>query len=330
MQAALERLRLGLWAGSAVFLAAAAVNLLGIEITPTIAMFAALSATLAVTLTVLARRPRLETCALRADRTFHTQALMVTALELSTKTTQSEMPAAVVVSNRACAAARQLKHQLGSVWRAPRLAGFVIAVVPVFVATVLFAVSDGDPATSGGAGDPLMSLGLVDQSRLDSDAGLRELRQSITSGATPRNERRDADDSNLPASLAPRYTAAAGASESAVITEARNGPAPVLLVLEGGREAGRAQRTAALSGNRELPGNAPGRRESLWLQRQGEAMAGIGDASRSFDESASPSVPAGPIAQAAAAPPTLSAWTTLTPAEVAYARRYLGKETDND
>ena len=35
-------------------------------------------------------------------------------------------------------------------------------------------------------------------------------------------------------------------------------------------------------------------------------------------------------AQASAAPPTLSAWTTLSPAEAAYARRYLGKETDHD
>ena len=99
---------------------------------------------------------------------------------------------------------------------------------------------------------------------------------------------------------------------------------------EGGREAGRAQRTDALSGNSKLTGKVPGPRENLWLQRYGEAMAGIGDGNRGFDENATPSVPGGPIVQAAAAPPTLSAWTTLTPAEVAYARRYLGKEIDND
>ena len=97
LQATLERLRLGVWAGSLVFLAAAAVNLLGVEITPAIAVFVGLSTALAVTLTALARRPRLAACALHADRIFQTRELMVTALELTTATTTPETPAAIVV-----------------------------------------------------------------------------------------------------------------------------------------------------------------------------------------------------------------------------------------
>ena len=93
---------------------------------------------------------------------------------------------------------------------------------------------------------------------------------------------------------------------------------------EGGREAGRAQRSAALNAGRDLAGDPPGTTETQWMQRRGEATAGAGDDDRGFDAGATPVLSGGPVAQAAAAPPSLSAWTALTPAEVAYARRYLG------
>ena len=331
LQATLERLRLGVWAGSGILMLAAAMSLLGVGITPAMAVLAALSVTLGVTLTVLLRRPSLEACALRADRTFQTRALMVTALELSISTRRPASPAAAVVRKRACTMAPQLARQLGFVWRAPRPGGFMLAVVPIFVATVLFAVSDGDPTTSGDADDPLMSLGVAGQSRLDPDTSLQDLRHSIASSAMPRSERSEVERNAAPSSVMPKKPAAASTSDAMAVTESGDAnPGLPTESAQGGREAGRTQRNTALFQNHELTGSTPSSRAILWLRRRGEVTAGVDDSGRGFEEGALPSVPGESGAQASAAPPTLSAWTTLSPAEAAYARRYLGKETDHD
>jgi hypothetical protein len=98
-----------------------------------------------------------------------------------------------------------------------------------------------------------------------------------------------------------------------------------------GRDAGRAQRLTTPFGSNEPAEIAPVASETFWLRKRGEAAAGSGDDGTNFEAGVTPFVPGGPVAQAAAAPPRQSAWTMLTPAEVAYARLYLGsRETEND
>lgn len=309
----LDRCRIAIWAGSLGLLA---ISLFGVFITPVSVSHAAITAAVVfatIMFSAVLLRPGLETCAFRADRVFDNDSLLMTALEV--KRMSDVSPAAHVVLQQAGARVPYCNERVGTTWSTPPASGFALAGIPVFAAVLLLAYSNVEDAQATTENQDT-GAGTAPEYTLDDADELRELRDSIVRSSTQANNKSGAadDDAERP-----------GAEEHiATSTESSDeGSSSMSVIAEGtgrGREAGdsKGERPSAGQASSDL---TFAERSVLQIERRGDAIAGSDGFSNGFD--AARGIVALPEVQAASAPASLSAWTMLSPAQIAYASRYL-------
>ena len=340
LEVLLRRLHPALWMAGAVLLVGGIANLTFYPVPWPGAASAAAVAALVVVLPALWERPRLERCALRADRRLGGHSLLTTALEVLRDPAGERGAAATALLGRAAAQSAEWLPRLPDLREPAPVAGLAAALVPVFAGLVLLqatpatrtvphghpdASASRDARTAGHDTAPLAGTGDPNGTRVDLDALRESLRApSPVPAASPKNARAPArllsGDALPPADArvaaldpaGPRPPGRAGASGGA------------------GHEPGSAQRSVQApprgSGNATLP---PARRVAVAVAvpRTGDATAVSTASDRRFGDGPQAGPPIRAV-QPAAAPPAADGWTTLTAAEVAYARRYLDAVRD--
>lgn len=334
LERSLYRLRAATWIGSFSLLAIAVVSAYWFPMAPLLATLIALVAVILVMLSAISLRPSLKVCALRADRQFGSDLLLTSALELS-NSPRSEIPAAgYVVLQQATDAAPRWQQNLASVWHAPAPSGFALATIPVFVAALLLSLSTyrGVDASVNGQPGESAATGSASENFLEDDNDLLVLRESIVRNSSPRPPLRSDQDAAANTKMATpdmlvshddKRLPAAAESDAASTGLATEGPA-------GGSDAGDAQ--PAMQARETAPqagGESFAALSTLKIERLGAAHAGSEETDEEFTTAALAPETNRARVRAAAAPPALSAWTTLTPAEVTYARRYLDSTEDS-
>lgn len=326
LEKVLSRLRVAVWAGSGVLFALAAVSAVSTSIPVRWAFGASLLAAVLVALPVMLRRPSIVESAVRADYVFDGQSLLTTALEAQLGKL-SKTPSCVVVLARAKEAVAAWWPRVNSVWQAPSPAAFALATVPAFIALLLLAVSS-QSLVSGPAAQSQASIGAENVD--DADDGVVDLRDSILRNAGVESEQgNNAEQVTLERDqlLSTDMSPVSGATAELIDKVASASPGFSAATDGVGTEAGDARRTPDLSSSPTVsePSLLAGRSEEQ-IQRHGEATAGMRAGKSDYDETLFAGRRAREQILPAAAPPTASPWTTMTAAEVAYARRYLDDE----
>jgi hypothetical protein len=326
LETLLRQLQFAAWASSGTFLLLALVHVTWGKPDFSSALVAALTAGLIALLPVLFARASLAECALRSDRHFGGYSLVTTAHELGRATDPG--PAETIVMKRARSATADWRRRLNTLWQIPDGVGYVVAVIPVFFAALMFELppkQEGHLAALdeqfGLAGSPASETDMF-----HNESGLPELREAIARNAieergSSQQEAVTRDNiSPVPGDAAPEpgaETLEAGESDAmlAGFASVANGD---------GRSAGDARRR---------PGEIESRRDDsapvfseqidIAIARHGAISAGRSDGGDEFGAGSQGSRLTYSNIVPAAAPPASSAWTTLTTAEVAYARRYL-------
>jgi len=322
----LSRMRVAVWVGSGVLLALAMISALLTPISFAWATGAALLAAVLVALPELLHRPTLVECAVRADGQFGGQSLLTTALDAQ-RGKISETPSCAVVLAQAKEAVAVWWPRINSVWRTPSPTTFALATVPAFVALLLLIVSSPQAVTesaaqyqAGGRGEPVG----------DTDNSVVDLRDSIHRSASDERSERTTPEADQAVSTDLAVVAAANTelNENSVGT-------PFATTAPGvGSDAGNAHRTPDLpdSPATQAAGELPlfADRTEQKILRRGELSAGVqaGDTDYAQTSFARP-ISRGQRRPAAAAP-TVSPWTVMTAAEVAYARLYLNERFPSD
>ena len=326
----LLKLRLGVWIGSLFLLVIAVISAVWFPVAPFHAALAAVAVVIVVMLSALSQRPTLKECALRADRQFVTDSLLTTALEISASAAPEIPAAGCVVLQQANDAAPRLQEHLHSAWQAPAPSGFALATIPVFASALLLSLSayqDGSVSAIG-LGAESVAVDNLGESFLDDGDELLALRESIGHDSTIH---REANSGEGPAAngntMTPDNAATRGNDQQVEIAESK--AAATGLGIEspaGGREAGDSRAAAHENGSAPVSvGPLFAERSEVQIARYGDSVAGSEASDAEFGATASAPAPNPARVRPAAAPPTLSSWTTLTPAQVAYARQYLDR-----
>lgn len=325
LEAVLHQMRMAVWVSSAAIVLLALVHIGWSPVPLRFALVGALLAGLVALAPSLFRRPRLGDCALRADRHFGGHSLITTAHELGQET--DSQPAARTVLARATSAAADWRPRLGTLGRKPPGSTLVLAAVPAFFAALLLELppkGDSVPATddaqSGVPGSLETKTNLFDVA-----GNLPGLRDAIASSASDKAGSAQPEtvtgDSFSPVS---RDARTEGASEVAAPRAADAPPGFASAAQEGGQSPGDARRSPGeIERSPDESGPLFSGREDVAIDRYGTAAAGRADGDYEFATRSTDVRDARPNIAPAPAPPVSSAWTTLTAAEVAYARRYL-------
>ena len=327
LESALRGLRTAAWGASATLLLFAALHVLWQPVALGAAMTVALVAGLIVMLPTLFSRPALEECALRADRHFGGHALLTTANEIDEAAQRG--PAEKTVQNRALAASAAWRSRLDEMWHAPPRSGYVLAVIPVFFAVLLLQLPAEQESAAGPSLETSQPEGelMATTSALDTAGSLAEVREAIVQGAAEEaveSDRRpatgtaqldDDDSQSLPASIE-------------IAKEAAGEPGIAGADQDGGAAPGDARRRPADAGL-EQPEAAPDFTQVMTasLERHGRRAAGSRETGAVFSSASDgPELIISPVP----APPAVSSWTSLSDAELAYARRYLELKDQNN
>lgn len=365
LEDALQRLHYALGAVSGAMLVLAAVNAWWLSLPPPVLPIAMVLAATAVLLPLAWSLPSLEDGAARADRIFHGRSLMTTALEVHRVAAQDRSPAAHAVLKEAADRAAALRPNIARTWRAPAAGGFVLAAIPAFVALLLLesATRERDVAGNAAPSNFLTAGALGRNSGAYRDAGdapgtgadnavvdarpagdfalADEAGPFKDVGNTSGGEANAAPGKNRPAG----DTALPGEPAHAAGSYNRADDSPGEGTYSATAEARASGDAASLSELAPLAGNAPrvpavhptsayvneirfSERADTAFERRGQAMA-------TAEETRLPYAAAVPVAAhnavlAAAAPPDGHGWSTLTAAEVAYARRYLDAANNDE
>ncbi len=322
----LRQLQFAAWAISGTFLLLALVHVTLGKPTFSSALVAALTAGLIALLPVLFTRASLEECALRSDRHFGGYSLVTTAHELG-RVTDPE-PVETIVMNRARSATADWRPRLNTLWQMPDSVGYLLAVIPVFFAALMFELPPKQESQLA-APDEQFDLAGSPASEADffqNESDLAELREAIVRNAIEKrgpSQQQEVTRDNI----------------SPVQGDAA--PEPMAEALEAGEPDARLAGFASVANDdgrsagdaRSRPGQIESRRDDLSLifsekidmaiARHGTASASRNDVGDEFGARSKDSRLTYSNVVPAAAPPASSAWTTLTTAEVAYARRYL-------
>lgn len=159
--------------------------------------------------------------------------------------------------------------------------------------------------------------GALDDYVLDDAEDLRALRESIDGGRA----NRDQSSSAAGLSRDDESRVDVNSSQGALSSAEDESDSPLVSKSTGdGREAGDSNSaTTGVQPGGQTPAFSD--RLVLELARRGEALAGRDSSRSDFDESAA--IVNTPAARAPAAPSSKSSWSMLSPAQVAYAQRYL-------
>ena len=326
LETALGQLRNAAWVTGSTFFLLALVHVVWGRPLIGFAFVASLAAGLIALLPALFMRASLAECALRSDRHFGGHSLVTTAYELGQVTNPG--PAGKTVLARAGSATDSWRQRLGTLWQAPDGIGYVLPVVPVFLAALMYELplhQDGQVATvEEQRGDTAAAAAQMDI--FDNGSSLPELREAIVrnageeQGSAQQEVEAGEGASPVPVSAKPRAGAdALKARESDVVPAGITGA-----VNADGRSPGDARRGPdEIASRSDDSGLLFTEQIDMAIARYGAPGAGRNDGGDEFgngslglrlDNSNILPVPA---------PPAPSAWTTLTTAEVAYARRYL-------
>ena len=188
LETALGQLRNAAWVTGGTFFLLALVHVVRGWPLIGFAFVASLAAGLIALLPALFMRASLAECALRSDRHFGGYSLVTTAYELERVTAPG--PAGEMVLARAKAAIDNWRQRLGTLWQAPDGIGYVLAVVPVFLAVLLYelplnqdgqlVIPDEQPGYNG--------LAVAENDIFDNGSSLPELREAIVRNAGGEDE----------------------------------------------------------------------------------------------------------------------------------------------
>ena len=322
----LRQMRLAAWASSGTFLLLALLRFAGGEPGFSFAIVTATAVGLIALLPVLGARASLAECALRSDRVFGGHSLVTTAHEL--QQVSNPRPTEEIVLTRATIATADWRRRLNTLWKTPDGVSYLPAVIPVFIAALIFELpQDKEEQISmldGQSSIAVSSAGQTDIFSKGSD--LPELREAIARTAMegPESSRQDAvapeDAPPIPVDAAPEPEA-----ESLEAIESDALPAGFASINNSdGRSPGDARRRAGETESRQ-DDSGPLFSEQIEIEiaRHGTTGAGRNDGGDEFGADSQGSHMRNLKIVPAPASPASSAWTTLTAAELAYARKYL-------
>ena len=325
LAAFLRQLRFATWASSGTLLLLALVHIASGKPALGLALVASLAVGLIALVPVLFMRASLGECALLSDRHFGGRSLVTTAHELGRVTDPG--PVETIVLNRASSVTAEWRQHLDTLWQVPEGVGYVLAVIPVFVAVLMFEIPTGQEGQLAALDEQTSLTGspAVEADIFDNGSDLPELREALARNAveergssqpeTPSRDRVAPVPGNAaPESLAKPLETDEPDALSPGFASAVNGE---------GRSAGDARRRPGETES-EPDDSAPlfSEQIDMAIARRGATVASRHDGGDEFGAASHDLLIAYSNIVPVPAPPASSAWTTLTAAEIAYARRY--------
>jgi hypothetical protein len=288
---------------------------------------------------VLWQRPTMENCAARADREFHGQALMTTALECMTNSGHDDTFASRTVLLQADKAARRWLPEVSTRFRGPPARATILATIPLFVALVLLGLP--------GANNQLSVVGPT--------TGVTNSSSGAESGSL---DRPGDDVEKLRGILADEAQSARpvdptvqeSASSVATTTEQVDDPEATVQRADASDSLDLDQMQAGVAGIRgpdgDLPGDAIARstpqtdaispaarfrtREEISLLRTGTKVSASANSISAYSAFNLWENNLHGNVLPAASPDTLTQWTILSRSQAEHARRYLGNSGNNN
>lgn len=322
LNAFMQQLRYALWSVSAALLLLALTHFIWDIPGARFAVVAALAVGMIVLLPTLRARPSLGESAQLTDRHFGGQSIITTAHELAGATEPG--PAETVVLARANAAVTIWRPKLQSLRKTPDAASFVVAVVPIFVATLVFGLPRSQPESTT---TPYSGIGLATGSTAESrvfdyEADLPDLRQAIARNAerARQDESQPENRSPTPGDSAPETT---DETQGSTKSDSQSGGFASLATGDGSGPGDARRNPNDPDSGEETAGRQYAAHTLIEIDRHAGVGAGRNGSADEYDAaSKTPRFTASNIVPAPA-PPGASAWTSLTEAEVSYARKYL-------
>ncbi len=275
-------------------------------------------------LRLISRRPGIEEAAASADRHFGGRELMTTAADCLRRAPGKTSGAAGIVLDQALCAANEWSPRISKTLRQTRRSHVAVALVPLFVAIVLLMASDQPvlkrdavtteaPAILSASRDNVSNelaairRELIDESTPVSPAGqpaadAEKEKVPVDQENTASAERIETDGESIPGGS---RVAGAGASDSAGDAD------PVTGDVTTARDADLA------------------RGESIAITLNGQGAATTMSTGRAYRDAAT-ETPHTPLPALPALAPAQGRISTLTPAQVAYAARYLESGGEDD
>lgn len=276
-------------------------------------------------------RPTLGATAAQADREFGGHALMTTAVECLEHLAATNSAASTVVLQQAGEAAHSWAAEVSRTFVPPQVAKAMLAIIPIFAAVVLLSIPDtevGEEVAAIGARS-LAGTATSDDATARADIdNLKTLREALGSAEPPLDNGAalTARETESQRALAPHDSASQAADEPPLLPP-QSSPGSSLAaqasddgVLPGDAAAGAAARARDEAVPLQLQ-----EREVIEIQRSGDSHAAGAGGNMPYADTASAAQTPALNVLPAAAPGTRTQWTMLTPAQAAYARRYLEK-----
>ena len=138
LAAFLRQLKFAIWVSSGTLLLLALAHIVASKPALDLALVASLIVGLITLLPAVFMRASLAECALRSDRHFGGRSLVTTAHELGQVTDPG--PVETIVLKQASLVSAEWRQHLDTLWKIPEGVGYVLAVIPVFVAVLMFEI----------------------------------------------------------------------------------------------------------------------------------------------------------------------------------------------
>jgi hypothetical protein len=328
LETLLRQLRLVAWVSSGTLLLLALARLVVGAPRPGIAILGALGTGLVTLVPALLARPALSVCAQCADQRLGGFSLLTTAREVAT--VEPRGPVEDLVLAQGQTRTNEWQRELRMIWRAPDGAGFLVAIIPVFLALLVFEIASQREHAATVPESQLRTGGNPDAGTdiFGDDSVLPELRQAIR--REPLSARGSTQsDGDMGAESSPTVSIAPPMDGQEVLeADTASTAAPDFAgdAENSGRDAGVARRRS----QQESPSSDATRRqypvfEGTGVSRTGGVIAGRASSDRQYAGQDDIPNPVLATPKPVPAPPPPSAWTILTATEVAYARQYLAR-----
>jgi hypothetical protein len=316
-----------LWQAGVLLLILAGIHLLSASLPASAPIIGVALLALLTLIRIVLHRPAASESAARADEEFDGKALMATALECLQRPVNAED----LVLRQAREAAVQWRPKVSKLFRTPKSGTGVLAMIPVFIAIMLLSLpgADVDRDLPEDMKQPTMSgPGDQDEDIVADAGGIAAIRRALTDDKAPEGRRAVEEQRE-------------GNSETLVPYQGKEANIRSAQLIDLGRIP-TEQGAASASGNSEdLPGDAlPGSRtltgdatstaqfrgrEVVELQRTGDVVA-AGESQRKTFQETGTRIPTSQIeVLPVAAPATRWHRSMLSPAQSAYASRYLAE-----
>tara|TARA_R110002049_G_scaffold21792_17_gene79144 strand:+ start:102 stop:1154 length:1053 start_codon:yes stop_codon:yes gene_type:complete len=320
LERGLQQLAMALGLGAACMLLMAIADVAGILVSARFIAATTVTIVFALSLKALLRRPTLAESARRADRAFGSKSLFTTAYDIERSGQTATRSGALVARRAAQLVARDGSQRLPGLWSAPPLNQFALSMLPAFLASALLVYTTGARVPAAPDNEPAALAAdrqtatapevenLQASIRRDrataalADGAVRTTRTTTQSPAadTASNLAVTEPDPETADPAAPRVRAP-GTGDGDEAGNASNGPATAI-----------AHRDVTLQ-----------QTQSVEIAREGLAIAGRRAAAPAFDSQNGVTSTAFAAPTAAAAPPSVTGWSSLSTAQSAFARNYL-------